>query len=74
MVCLMTPTDTYLDAPPSKRDEMRRFQALSLVVEREDIHPAEWPSLASKIEKYLADGRAGGESTVHAIDGGMSVR
>ena len=70
----MTPTDTYLDAPPSKRDEMRRFQALSLVVEREDIHPSEWPLLASKVEKYLAEGRTMAENTVHAIDGGVSVR
>lgn len=70
----MTPTDTYLDAPPSKRAEMRRFQALSLIVDRDDVHPGDWPVLASKIEKYLLDGRISSETTVHAIDGGASKR
>ena len=70
----MTSTDTYLDAPASKRNEMRRFQALSLVVDRDDVHPSEWPMLASRIEKYLADGHTGSDHKVHSIDGGASVR
>ena len=70
----MTPTDTYLDAPASKRDEMRRFQALSLVVDREDVHPSEWPLLAAKIEKYLQAGGSGGEGNIRSIDGGISKR
>lgn len=70
----MTTTDTYLDAPPSKRSEMRRFQALSLVVEREDVHPSEWPLLAAKIEKYLLEGRAPDEGTLRSIDGGVPTR
>ena len=68
----MTPTDTYLDSPPSKRDEMRRFQALSLVVDREDVHPSEWPLLAGKIEKYLQTGLSSGEGNIRPIDGGFS--
>lgn len=66
----MTTTDTYLDAPAAKRGEMRRFQALSLVVDRDDIHPSEWPVLAAKIEKYLLDGRVGDEMTLRSIHGG----
>ncbi len=68
----MTSTDTYLDAPASKRDEMRRFQALSLVVDREDVHPSEWPLLAAKIEKYLQAGAGGGEGNIRSITGGIS--
>ncbi len=68
----MTPTDTYLDSPPSKRNEMRRFQALSLVVDREDVHPSEWPLLAAKIERYLQAGLSNGEGNIRSIDGGTS--